>query len=269
MSELSAQGTTGILNPKAAGIKFELTRHAPSTDLAFFVSRYWVIHWDLAEPYVQETLSYPCVNLVFERGNTRVWGIDSGRFARRLEGKGQVFGVKFRPGAFYPFLKTPISALTDRSISFFEVFGIDADPLETAMLTLDDAAMIERVEDFLRERLPEHDPNVILVNEIVDCITADRKITKVDDIAATFGINKRSLQRLFSQYVGVSPKWVIQRCRLQEAAEQLASGEATDSAKLALDLGYFDQAHFIKDFKAVIGKSPAEYAKASTSSTGE
>ena len=69
------------------------------------------------------------------------------------------------------------------------------------------------------------------------------------------------LQRIFSQYVGVGPKWVIKRYRLQEAADQVADGEVVNWAKLALDLGYFDQAHFIKDFKSIVGKAPAEYTQ--------
>jgi len=54
---------------------------------------------------------------------------------------------------------------------------------------------------------------------------------------------------------------VIKRFRLQEAADKLAAGEVVNSAKMAHDLGYFDQAHFIKDFKSVIGRTPAEYAR--------
>jgi len=74
-------------------------------------------------------------------------------------------------------------------------------------------------------------------------------------------INKRALQRLFQQYVGVPPKWAIQRYRLQEVAGKLNSGVVIDWAKLAVDLGYFDQAHLIKDFKMLVGKTPTEYVK--------
>ena len=73
--------------------------------------------------------------------------------------------------------------------------------------------------------------------------------------------SQRPLQRIFSQYVGVSPKWVIMRYRLQEAADQLARNEIVNWPKMALDLGYFDQAHFIKDFKMIVGRTPAEYAR--------
>src|SRR5690606_17313279 len=109
--------------------------------------------------------------------------------------------------------------------------------------------------------LPEPDDNIELINQIIDCVVADRRITRVDQLAAIFERTPRSLQRLFSQYVGVSPKWVIKRYRLHEAAEQLASGMGVDWPQMAQELGYFDQAHFIKDFKSIIGVTPAEYAR--------
>lgn len=186
------------------------------------------------------------------------------KFSYLLKDKGRVFGVKFKPGAFYPFVKSPVSRLTDDSISFWDAFGVDSKPLKEAILSLEDkheAKMIELAENFMRERLPERDENVEVINQIVDRIIADRAITKVDDIVSRLNLNKRTLQRLFSQYVRVSPKWVINRYRLLEAAEQLADGEVVDWPKLALDLGYFDQAHFIKDFKTIVGRTPVEYAR--------
>src|SRR5262245_28629275 len=117
----------GILNSSAGATKFQLTRLPPTPDLGFFVEHYWLIDWDLRgqSPYVQETLPYPSVHLVFEPGRTRIYGVITGKFARRLEGQGHVFGVKFRPGAFYPFLKAPISCLTDTEFGLGDAFGID------------------------------------------------------------------------------------------------------------------------------------------------
>ncbi|HJU40524.1 MAG TPA: helix-turn-helix domain-containing protein, partial [Tahibacter sp.] len=70
------------------------------------------------------------------------------------------------------------------------------------------------------------------------------------------------LQRLFGDYVGASPKWVINRYRLHEAVERLAAGDAVDWADLALELGYFDQAHFNRDFKRLVGRAPGAFARA-------
>jgi AraC-like DNA-binding protein len=98
------------------------------------------------------------------------------------------------------------------------------------------------------------------VSSIVYDIAADREILKVEDLARRFDINRRTLERLFARYVGASPKWVIQRYRLHEVAEQLANGDGR-LADLAAALGYADQSHFIHDFKATVGRPPAAYAK--------
>jgi len=253
----------GILNLKAGEKKFQLTRHLPSQDLSFFVERYWIVSWDLRgqEPYVQETLPFPCVNAVFEKDQSRVYGVGQGKFARLLENKGRVFGIKFKPGAFYPFVKSPVSQFTNDSISFWDAFGVDCKALEEAILSREnEGEMVGLAETFLRERLPKQDKNVRVINEVVDYIIAHREITKVDDVVSRLNLNKRTLQRLFRQYVGVSPKWVIKRYRLHEVAERLASGEVVDWPGMVVELGYSDQAHFIKDFKTIVGRTPAEYA---------
>jgi AraC-like DNA-binding protein len=252
------------LNPGAGAAKFQLTRHRPAPDLGFFIEHYWLITWDLRgqEPYTQEILPDPSVHLVFEPGRTRIYGVITGKFARRLEEASGVVGVKFRPGAFYPFLQAPVSTLTNKVIGFQDAFGVPGDALAQAIFAqTTQKQQVELVERFLRARLPERDQAIGTINQIVDAIKGDRAITKVDNLVHQFNLSKRTLQRLFSQYVGVSPKWVIKRYRLQEAADQLTDGAAVDWPKMALDLGYFDQAHFIKDFKMLVGRTPGEYAR--------
>jgi AraC-like DNA-binding protein len=260
-------GTKGILYPKTISEQFEFVRCAPSGDLAPWIDWYWIIRWNLSAepPQVRETIPYPSVNLVLEKDRSGIFGIPRKRFSRVLSGAGIVFGFKFRPGAFYPFLKSPVSTLTDSSRSIREVFGIDDAELERTVLGCDtDEEMTVAAESFLRTHIPPGDGNVAVVNQIVDFISAHREITRVEQLSLQFDLNVRALQRLFSRYVGVSPKWVIGRYRLQEAAEELANGAAVSWNRLALELGYFDQAHFIKDFGSLIGMSPAEYAKRAT-----
>ncbi len=254
----------GILNFKAGEKKFQLSRHLPAHDLSYFIEHYWIVSWDLRgqEPYVQETLPYPSVHLVIEKDQSRVYGVETGKFARLLENKGRVFGIKFKPGAFYPFVKVPVSRFTNATISFLDVFGVDSKALEEALLTQEgEDEMVKLAEKFLHERLPEQDMNVRFINEIIDYIIAHREITKVDDVVSQLNLNKRTVQRLFRQYVGVSPKWVIKRYRLHEVAERLAGGEVVDWPAIVVELGYSDQAHFIKDFKTIVGRTPVEYAR--------
>jgi len=81
----------------------------------------------------------------------------------------------------------------------------------------------------------------------------------VEQLVEQFGIPKRTLQRWFNQYIGVSPKWVIRRYRMHEAIDFIERG--MELSQLAMELGYFDQAHFNKDFRAAVGKSPKQYVK--------
>ena len=254
----------GILHPHCSATKFQLTRHAPAPAVAGFIERYWLIRWDLRgqPPYQTATLPQPYVNLVLEAGKSRIYGVASKTYTNLLVGQGQVFGIKFKPGAFYPLLKAPLATLTDRALPVQALFGDDSVALERAILALEDATAMTALADcFLQPRLPALEETVVLVNQIVDRIIIDRTMTKVEDLAAFFALPKRTLQRLFQHYVGVSPKWVIQRYRLHEAAEELASNQTANLPQLALDLGYFDQAHFSKAFKAVVGVSPLAYAR--------
>lgn len=101
---------------------------------------------------------------------------------------------------------------------------------------------------------------------IIEAMEFDRALTRVDQVTEHFEIPIRTLQRLFRRYVGVTPKWVLRRYRLQDGAHLLAEGRTADLAALALELGYFDQAHFSNEFTKEIGMPPLEYARASLTS---
>jgi len=254
----------GILRHAPSPGVFHHARIAPSPALAGVVQHFWIVRWDLrgSAPQVRETLPHPNVHLVIEPGRTRIHGIHSGRFTRVLEGQGGVFGMKFRAGGFRPFLRRSVSTLRDRSLSLQEVFGMAAGSLEaTVFAQQEDDRMAAVAEDFLVAHLPPVDPEVARIGEIVDGIATDRSITTVEQVLERHGMGKRTLQRLFNEYVGIGPKWVINRYRLHEAIERLAEGGNVVWTELALELGYFDQAHFVRDFKALVGRPPAEYAR--------
>ncbi len=254
----------GILHANHGARKFRLTRHVPSGELGFFVKHFWIVSWDITgqEPYRQEIVPNPCANLVVEKGKTFVYAPTKAKYSYLLQGKGCVFGAKFKPGGYYPFVQRPISELAEQPVHVHDVFGVDALTLESSILTqTDEGQMVEIAERLLSRRLPQRDDNIILINQIVERILADRAITRVEQICKLFSLNIRKLQRLFDQYVGVSPKWVIKLYRLQNAAEAMDHGHSSDLLRLSLDLGYYDQSHFIKDFKALIGTTPDEYVR--------
>ncbi|GLX68654.1 AraC family transcriptional regulator [Paenibacillus glycanilyticus] len=262
MSHSQPRPSMGVLGLHGAEEQFRLERYAPAEVLSPFIKHFWVVEWDLGpgDSYWQHVVPNPCANLVVEQGKTFCYGPGKERFSYLLEGSGIVFGVKFQPGGLYPFVNKELSELTGKPIEIESVFGITGVELEKLVLAQpDDRHRIQVVEQVLAANLPPYDMQITLVNQMIDFVAGDREVTKVDQVAEAFAMNIRKLQRLFAKYVGVNPKSVIRLFRLQNAAEAMDIGQAQDLARLSAELGYHDQAHFSKDFKTVIGKSPEHY----------
>ena len=155
-----------------------------------------------------------------------------------------------------------MSKLADRIVPASRVFGKDLEPLETILLSSgNEDDKVQAADDFFRAHAPRPDPRVEMAGHLVERILREPEIKTVDDLANRAGMGKRRLQRIFNEYIGASPKWVIQRYRLHELVEKVNSGSQLDWSQVALELGYFDQAHLINDFKSIVGYSPAEYQK--------
>lgn len=267
MSAAHGDAPRGVLSPPAGAEGIENERFPPGPALAPFIAHFWTVRWDRRgrPDFLAETLPHPCVHLLFERGRAQVAGISTRVFRRRLHGQARVFGVKFRPAAFQPFLKAPVSSIRNRVLALSSVFGKESVVLKDAILSEPDVGRcVELARDFLLPRLPPMPPHVAQLRDLVERMSTDQSITRVEHAAALAGLDVRTLQRRFRAAVGVSPKWVIQRYRLHEAAEQLSRSDAKDLAALALQLGYFDQPHFIRSFKAVTGRAPGTHLRRRT-----
>lgn len=261
----------GVLRAEQAAQRFTLARLDPSARLAPFVEYHWIVRWDLRglPDYEQAVLPHPNVHLVFEggHGGAGIFGVDRSLFTRRLSGLGKGHGVRFRPGGFRPFWGRPVSSLTDKVTPATELFGPAAEDTRTLIMKAGtDAEMVAHAEELLSGFLPSPDPAVVLAMEqaaaLVDLIVDDPGLRRVDQLALAAGLTVRGVQRLFAEYVGCSPKWVMRRARLHEAAQRADSGEPVDWGQLAADLGYADQAHLSRDFTATLGVSPTRYQRA-------
>ncbi|WP_084823656.1 helix-turn-helix domain-containing protein [Nocardia beijingensis] len=259
--------TKGILHPDEQARHRWLVRLPPGPAVDRYVEWYWAVGWDLRgrPPYRAEVLSYPSVNVTFERSETRTGGFVNGvtttKFIRELSGLGETFGIRFRAGGFGAFTGLDVGSFRDRAVPIAEVLP-DAGSLTERVL---DAPTVEGrrrvVEEYLADHPAVEDPTYRLVLRIIDAMAADQELTRVDQIAERFDIPARTLQRMFRRYVGAGPKWVLRRYRLQDGADLLAKGRTEDLAALAAELGYFDQAHFSREFTAEVGMAPLEYAK--------
>jgi AraC-like DNA-binding protein len=258
--------TRGIVHPAAGFEHFTLTRHEPADDLRWAVDRFWIVRWDLpdGEPFDQRIVPHPAVHVVCSAGVAELEAISADDFVRRLEGSGQVLGIKFQPAGFRPFLGRPVSTIAGRRFPAAEALGSGVDDLARHLAAADDLdATTGPVEDFLRSLGVGPLPVTVAVNTIVDQIVADRSITRVDGLARRLSMSTRSLQRLFADHVGLGPKWVINRSRIHEAAEVAGGASGVDWAALAAELGYSDQSHLVREFTAAVGTPPDRYARGS------
>jgi AraC-like DNA-binding protein len=188
-------------------------------------------------------------------------GVVTRRFTVTLRGAGRVFGVKFRPGGFGAFTGDDIARWTDRVLPLSDVLGSDWDELLSQVLDEErDERRAALVDEFLRAKAPGPDPRYERLLEVVREMLEDPGLTSVQQVVERCDISLRTLQRLFHRYVGVGPKWVLQRFRLHDAVVMLESADPPDLATLAVELGWFDQAHFSRDFADLVGVTPAAYA---------
>jgi AraC-like DNA-binding protein len=253
--------TRGILHPSAVGRLFSLDRRPPPPDLAPLIDSHWIVSWDLRgrAPYDSEVLPHPSVHLVFEPGGVAVYGIQRRRYVRHLDGAGWAIGTKFAPGGFAPFIDRPVSDLTDRVVPGADVFGPELAGV-AADGDGDPDAVLPGLHELLRSRVAAApDRRIALVQALVADIHSAPPDDPVAAVAGRHHVSVRTVQRLFAAYVGIGPKWVMQRYRLHEAIERLDRRRRQDWTRFALDLGYYDHAHFLRDFGSLLGRTPAQY----------
>ena len=267
MVEPMERDSRGILHPALA--PFALDRFPPGGHVDRFVDRYWIPSWNLPAGvrHEQQVLSQPVVNVVFETDGAIARGVDTGRFAKVLEGTGRALGIMFRPAAFQPFLDEPLTTLTDKEVPLSAIPMLAA--LEALLVPLvadvgvSPETLAKTADNALAPLIPAKRQPCETTIEWAELAVRDRSLTRVEDLAAAAGVGVRTLQRAFTEHVGIGPKWFLRRYRIYEAAERVAHREHVDWAQLAGDLGYADQAHLTRDFTAAFGMPPTQYAAVS------
>ena len=257
----------GVVGRANTGSVFDLQQWQPSAAAAAWVENFWSVTWDLrgAEPFDSTVITFPAVHLTHEWGTddvrhgqrlpaTLVHGVVERVFTTTLTGSGSVVGVRFRPGGFAARFGRDAGALTGR------VLRVDDELLGTPVSFLDD---IDRAAAAMDDVIGNHtgmDPTYRDLLTLLDRVRADPQLHRVEQVMALSTWSERTTQRVFRRYVGVPVKWVLCRYRLQHAALQIETVPDLDFADLAVRLGWYDQAHFSNDFRAMLGCTPGEYA---------
>jgi AraC-like DNA-binding protein len=251
-----------ILRPTRAGRALTVERVPASSSLAPFVDYHWYVGWRTSQEHRQQVVPQPRVHLAAEHGRLLVQGVTRAPFFRTLSGEGHTLGVAFHAGGFRPLLGREVGSIADRSVPAGELLGLDDRPVAQRILATHDVAdMVQAVEGYLAALGPVPDPVVEEVRALVALAETDRGLVRAEQLASRASMGLRSLQRLFTGYVGIGPKWVISRFRILDAAAAAHGGEPVDWAALAAELGFSDQAHLTRAFTAVVGTPPATYQR--------
>jgi AraC-like DNA-binding protein len=249
--------------------------YAPAPPLSGFIKRFWLC--SDAPPHARERILPSgtielVINLrddeirIYDPSNpdrcTRYSGaILSGTYSRFFVidplQHASILGVHFRPGGAFPFLGLPAGELADTHVDLETLWGPAAVELRERLCAATTPA--ERFSLLERELLSRLRCSSELHGAVPVALVAFEGNERVRDVAGLVGLSQRRFIQVFATEVGLTPKLYCRVRRFQRARALAGQTAAPDWARVAVDCGYFDQSHLIRDFLAFSGLSPLDY----------
>lgn len=256
------------LNPKT---------YQPDIELSEFVKRYWTLDGEKENIPLKNTIVPDgTMKLIFHYGDTYKHHSQNGEitilpkcfligqltkpYVIEPTGVTGSFVVQFKPNGFMPFSTIPIKEMENKAVPLDILFGESGKNLgEQILNAISTSQRIQIVETFLFKQLASEKTIDNIVNATVETIFKRNGQFSVNDFSANNNINRRQLARKFSSAIGLSPKQLAKTIRIQTTLKVLLNEEITSLTDLAYENEYFDQAHFIKEFKEFTGLTPKEF----------
>lgn len=252
--------------------------YKPNSELESFVKFYWTLEVPF-DPKNQKQKIVPdgCIEMTFNFGdqikrftsendfilhpNAMVMGQRTKSYDILPVGHVDTFAICFYPIGFANFVKTPLENLIDKEVSISELFKpIEARELEEEMTKAGDTQKrIQIIETFLLKKLNDKDTISHIVKSTVETLIKTNGTTSINDILKDNPSKRRQLERHFKKQIGISPKQLGKAIRLQTTINLLLNKQSETLTDIAYESDYFDQNHFIKDFKDLIGVTPKEF----------
>jgi hypothetical protein len=250
----------------------------PHPDLQSTVKFFWTLEIP-AQPDVQRQLILPdgCIDIVFILGEDinrytsgndfiiqpreMVLGQITEPFYVEPTGCVNSFAVRFYPYGFANFVQTPIIELANKETPIVELFGeeISNNLSQKIQQATDTAQRIKILESFLLERLNDQTTVDNIVKNTIDTILSTKGSAAINSILGDDLSKRRQLERKFVKQIGISPKQLGKVIRLQSALKMLLNHQPESLTAIAYESDYYDQAHFIKDFKDFTGTTPKDF----------
>jgi AraC-like DNA-binding protein len=251
-------------------VRFEIFFPAPA--LRRIVRFYWTLA-GVGRFAPQVVFPDGCLDMVFQLGDpfaefdSRGVGIVQSRnlLAGQLRrpvrigptGRVETFGIRFQPGGAHPVLRFPLDSCEDRIVALYDVWGATARELGQRLGDASSDRARVRIADGFLLRLRRRE-SAACVDFALDRIASGADIWRTAELAREAGVSARHLQRLFREYVGMSPK-LYSRVQRFQTALRLLDRAAGNIATAAADSGYFDQPHLIHDFREFTGMTPSAF----------
>jgi AraC-like DNA-binding protein len=251
--------------------------YAPHESLSAFVKCYWTLDGPKANnPEKQRIVPDGCMEMIFHYGDLYKQYVEDGStilqppcfvfgqitHALDIEPTGEtgIFAIRFHPEGFTPFVTLPVKDLENRAVPLYELFSDEGRRLEKEVLSASTHAdRIKTIESFLLNRLISSESIDRVAQTSVELLMQLNGQVSVNELAEDLQIKRRQLERKFSSVIGLSPKQLAKMIRIQATLKMLANKRITSLTAIAYEGHYYDQAHFIKDFKEFTGLSPKEF----------
>lgn len=255
----------------------------PKLPLAKFVDSLWQYDGDNADHQPQHILPTGTLELVINlRQNELVFyeserpencsrlsgavvsGAHGRRFTPHATEKITLIGVHFKPGGAFPFLGVPAGELADTHVDLETIWGVSASRLRARLCEARTSAeRFQLLQDALLRRLSDGVDQHYAVSAALEIFWKNQAGPTVRDAARYLGLSQRRFIQVFSAEVGLTPKLFSRIQRFQQSRSFILNNATPNWAALALDLGYFDQSHLIREFVEFSGLNPTDYRRRS------
>lgn len=251
----------------------------PSSALANYVKCFWFLEKDFSTSIspVETILPDGCVDFIFQSGESVLQHLIAGQTVRQPSafvigpqkapllltavGKTRTLGVRFYAYGAYPFLRSSLKEFTNRTVDMKSLYGNLASELVEQANSLPPLAAFRGLESFLISRLSVNHIDDKHIRGAIRFLFQQKGAVDIAGLAGYVNLSTRTLERKFEEVVGYSPKAFARVARFDHIKDEMMFNPALSLTDLAYRYGYFDQAHFIQDFKQFAGKTPSMFVE--------
>jgi AraC-like DNA-binding protein len=245
---------------------------SPSARLSHLVRCFWVLESN-GSAYTHRSLADVCPEMVFhyngrfqelvaEKSEPSALAVIQGPLTSmrrfRINNAFGIFGVYLYPHAIPILFGISAPELSNQLPDLFTLLGKEGTALEeTMMIAANNHERVKIITEFLEKKLRKNQDRQHAISSSIQFIIHSKGLVKIERVAAQYFISQRQFERKFREFSGLPPKLFCRIVRFHAACQQF--GNNTSLTKLAYDCGYYDQSHFIHDFKEFSGHHPKHY----------